>query len=201
MGVGGLVVAAASVGAQRPAAAVGTERRRSPDVHRHLRRHDPDLRRGDREAKVGDIKLQDRHSAVADAVAVALEVLRARFDAREDRDRRHPDAHLALDVHAQRRQQEGPHSRHAGRSARALPDPADAIGHQADRSLGDRRHRDAVLRSRAEEDDAHHSLAARRRARVRQHPLLARRQAAVFLRRRRADSRNRRTSPRSIRGR
>ena len=64
------------------------------------------------------------------------------------------------------------------------------IGHQADRSLGDRRHRAAALRPRAEEDHAHDSVAERRRARVRQHPLLARRQAAVLLRRRRADPRD-----------
>ena len=71
---------------------------------------------------------------------------------------------------------------------------------QIDRwEIGDITH--AALRSRAEEGDAHHSVAARRRARVHQHPVLARRQAAVFLRRRRADPRDRRTSPRSTPGR
>ena len=94
------------------------------------------------------------------------------------------------DLHAERRQQEDPHSRIAGRSARAVPDPADPLGHQADRSLGDRRHQPAALRPRPEEDHPHHPVAARRRARGRQHPFLARRQAALLLRRRRADSRD-----------
>ena len=52
------------------------------------------------EAKIGDIKLQTGIPRSLTLSQSRIEVLRARFDAREDRDRRHPDPRHALDVHA-----------------------------------------------------------------------------------------------------
>ena len=54
----------------------------------------PDLRRGHREADRRD-QAADRHSALADPLASTKEVLRARFDARKDRGRRHRLAQYA----------------------------------------------------------------------------------------------------------
>ena len=47
------------------------------------------------EQMIGEIKLQDRHPALADPVAQPAALLRARLDAREDRGRRHRLARVA----------------------------------------------------------------------------------------------------------
>ncbi len=67
----------------------------------------------------------------------------------------------ARHLYAQHRRDPHPHPQHAGRSARALPDPADAERHEEIRSLGDQRRRAAALRPAREEDHPRHSLARR----------------------------------------
>ena len=187
----------------RPAGAP-MHRRRRTHVHRHLRRRRSRSSTRPPRRWSATIKLKTGIPRSLTLSQIATKLLRARLDAREDRSRRHRRRAQTLDSFTLSERQQ------AGRASRGLqvdplervPDPADALGHQADRPLGDRRRRrcssttsrtQKITRTipwpRGEEREG---------VNIRFSPdgkLL------YLLRRRRTDARDRRTSPRSTRGR
>ena len=139
---------------------------------------------------VDDIMLQDRDPALADAVAVAIAVLRPRLDLEKIE---------IVDI-ATRTTLRHVQAEQGNKNVRVSSLQADPLNRflvlltrtatkLVDRwEIGDAHA--AAVRPRQQPDHAHDSVAARRGARERQPPVLARRQAPVLLRRRGDDPRD-----------